>query len=115
MNKLQALQLRPILSSIDISKMEKTDQFNIIDDILLLDEISSEAQKQGEAALKGIAKDDKESKVAEANNLINEKFSKEEVELKKISSAAFDLILQQDIISAGGKALLYKQLKKYKK
>lgn len=112
MNKLIALQIGEILANIDLAKMEKADQFAILDDILSCNKIREDAKKQIEAVL-GDNKDNKE-KLNEANKLVNEKLESEKLELKKISSKSFDLVLKQGTISAGALAVLYKHIVKTK-
>ncbi len=116
MNKLIAVQISQIIAMIDISKMEKVDQYIILDDILICNKIADEAKKQGDAALNALSGNEKDKKLQaeKANKLISEKLESEKVEIKKISSAAFDLILKQDMISAGAKALLYQHIRKAK-
>lgn len=96
MNKLESLGLGIALKKVDISKMERQDQFAMLDNIIACDEVFSYAQKL--------------LKASKDNSIVDEKLQCEEIELDALSEKAIENILVQDI-DTSSKALIYKYLK----
>jgi hypothetical protein len=115
-NKLTALNLFPTLKALDIREMEHDDQMSMLDDIVKCGDIAESVNKKAQTAIKALggeaSDENKKEATKKANELLDEELNNENVELKSITEKALNIILEQEGIMAGGKALIYKYLLK---